>query len=53
MKDNKVIAAIDMGSAKVTTIIAQVNLNESSLEKSVNIVGVASVDSKGVRKGLL
>ena len=51
MKDNKVIAAIDMGSAKVTTIIAQVNLNESSLEKNVNIVGVASVDSKGVRKG--
>lgn len=40
------IAAIDVGSSKVTTLIA--NVNE---EERINVVGVASSESKGMRKG--
>lgn len=45
MKD-RVITGIDVGTAKITTIIA--SLKEEGL---VNIIGVATVDSKGLRKG--
>lgn len=45
------IAAIDLGSSKVATIIAQVSMDDLSFEKSVNVVGVASVESKGIKKG--
>lgn len=45
------IAAIDLGSNKVATIIAQVAMDEMSFEKSINVVGVASVESKGIKKG--
>ena len=47
MSKAKVIAGIDIGSSKVSTLIAQFNKEE----EKISIVGVSSVDSKGVRKG--
>jgi len=46
MAKNKVIVGIDVGTSKVATIVANVSDKE---EKS--IIGVASVPSKGIRKG--
>lgn len=51
MTKSKIISAIDLGSSKVTTLIAQVAIDPVSLESSINVIGVSSVDSKGVRKG--
>src|SRR3989344_4029661 len=51
MKDNKIIAAVDIGSSKITTLIARVGVNESSGDKSISIAGVSSSESRGVRKG--
>lgn len=45
MKD-RYIAAIDVGSSKITTLIANV-----SQEGRVNIIGASSVASRGLRKG--
>ncbi|MBI2327202.1 cell division protein FtsA [Candidatus Curtissbacteria bacterium] len=46
MSKDKVIVGIDVGSSKITTIIATIQ-NESQ----VNIIGVSSVPSRGLRKG--
>lgn len=51
MAKNKLIAAIELGSSKVTTLVAQTQLEPTTLESSLNIVGVSSVDSHGVKKG--
>lgn len=48
---NKIITGIELGSDKTTTIVAQVSQDESSLEQTINIIGVSSVDSKGIKKG--
>jgi cell division protein FtsA len=42
----KIIAGIDIGTSKLTTIISSVS--EDGL---VNVIGVANVESKGIRKG--
>src|SRR3990167_7504969 len=47
----RIIAAIDLGSSKIATLIAQVNVDATTFETSVNIVGAATSNSKGVRKG--
>lgn len=47
MNRNKVIAAIDVGSTKVSTIIGQ--LNEDG--ERINVVGASSIPSLGIRKG--
>ncbi len=47
----KIIASIDIGSSKITTLIAQVNTNQVTYENSVHVVGVATSPSKGVKKG--
>lgn len=47
MNRNKVIAAIDVGSTKVSTIIGQ--LNEDG--DRINVVGASSIPSLGIRKG--
>jgi len=44
MNKQKIIAGIDVGSSKITTIIA------SLLEEEVKIIGVSSIPSDGVRK---
>lgn len=53
MARTKIIAGIELGSSKVSTVIAQVQEELSTYEKTVNIVGVSSVLSKGVRKGVI
>lgn len=50
MAKSKIIAGIELGSSKITTIISQVGRDPTG-ETSVNIVGVAASDAKGVRKG--
>lgn len=44
--NKKIVAGIDIGTTKITTIIASV-----AEEGLVNIMGVASVSSRGIRKG--
>lgn len=48
MARQRIIAGIDIGSSKVATVIASVSEEE---EREVRVIGVASVPSKGVRKG--
>lgn len=45
MKD-RVVAGIDVGTSKITTVIASVKE-----EGPLNVIGVSTVDSKGLRKG--
>lgn len=49
MPRSNIIAGIDIGSSKISTIIAS-TLSEDQEEK-VRIIGVASSPSKGIRKG--
>lgn len=51
MSKPKVIAGIEVGSSKITTLIAQVSTDETMQETLVNIVGAASAESKGIKKG--
>ncbi|MCL4397590.1 cell division protein FtsA [Patescibacteria group bacterium] len=46
MAKDKIITAIDVGSSKITTIIAS-NIKEDKL----SVIGVSTVNSKGLRKG--
>lgn len=43
----KIVTGIDIGSSKITTIIAQV----SPTDEKFNIIGAASIPSAGLRKG--
>lgn len=45
MKDSNIVVGVDIGTAKISTIIAQVG------EDSVNIIGASEIQSRGVRKG--
>lgn len=47
MSKTRVVAGIDIGSSKIAALIAQYNEEEDK----ISVVGVASVPSKGVRKG--
>lgn len=51
MSKSKIISALELGSSKITTLISQVNVDPVSFETSVNVVGVSSVESSGIRKG--
>jgi len=51
MNKAKIISGIELGSSKVTTIIAQVVEDPTLMEKSVNVVGVATAPSRGIKKG--
>lgn len=51
MAKGKIISAIDLGSSKVSTLIAQLTVDQVNFENTVNIIGVSSVESKGVKKG--
>jgi len=50
MSKTRIIAGIELGSSKTATIIAQVQTDPVSFDNTINIVGVASIDSKGVKK---
>ncbi len=43
----RIITAIDIGSSKITSVIAQVKPEE----EKINVVGASTVPSKGIRKG--
>ena len=47
MAKDRIITGIDIGSSKVTTIIATVAQDSTS----VNVIGVSTIPSKGIRKG--
>ena len=51
MAKTRIVAGIELGSTKISTLIAQVNVEPTTFTTSINIVGVASVESKGIRKG--
>ena len=51
MSKNRIIAAIDIGSSKIATLVGQVVIDPVTFESSVNIVGATSTPSKGVKKG--
>src|SRR5260221_1791324 len=51
MSKNKIVAGIDIGSSKITTLIGQVVTDDITYENSISIVGVATSVSKGVKKG--
>jgi len=42
-----IVAGIDVGSSKIATIIAQHDLED----KKINVIGVSSIPSSGIRKG--
>jgi len=48
MAKNKVICALDIGSSKVATLVAQVREDD---ESRLHIVGAAAATSRGIRKG--
>ncbi len=51
MEKTRIIAGIELGSTKVATVIAQINIDPVSYERTVNIVGVATSESRGIKKG--
>lgn len=51
MSKTRIISGIELGSSKVATIVAQVIQDPTTYERVVNIVGVSSVESKGIKKG--
>src|SRR5260221_5465368 len=51
MSKNKIVAGIDIGSSKITTLIGQVVTDDITYENSISIVGVATSVSKGVKEG--
>lgn len=51
MTKNKIVSGIELGSSKVATVIAQIATEAVSLERQVNVIGVSSVESHGVKKG--
>lgn len=51
MAKSNIISAIDIGSSKIVTLVAQVNYDQITGDPSVNIIGVASTPSRGIKKG--
>ncbi len=51
MNKVKIISGIELGSSKITTLVAQVAEDPSVMENSINVVGAAAVPSKGIKKG--
>jgi cell division protein FtsA len=51
MNKPRIVAAIELGSSKITTLIAQVVTDPTSLETSINIAGASSSESRGIKKG--
>ncbi len=51
MSKPRIVAAIDMGSSKIATLVSQVISDPVTGETSVNIVGASQSESKGIKKG--
>lgn len=50
MTKDRVITAIELGSSKIVTVIAQCSQDDSGGSGGVSVVGVSSVESKGIKK---
>lgn len=48
---SKIVAAIEIGSSKVATLVGQISQDPVSMETSINVVGAASSESRGIKKG--
>lgn len=51
MSKSRNISVIDLGSSKITTLIGQTNFDEFGNEVSLNVIGLSSTDSRGIKKG--
>src|SRR3989344_4916719 len=51
MNKAKIISAIEIGSSKIATVIAQVLVDEVSLSRTINVIGVSTSESRGIKKG--
>src|SRR5688572_13500040 len=51
MSKARIVAAIEMGSTKIATLISQVASDPISGETSINIVGASTSPSRGIKKG--
>lgn len=51
MNKTKVVSAVDIGSSKTVALISQVSVDPATYETKINIVGAASSETKGVKKG--
>jgi cell division protein FtsA len=51
MSKTRIIAAIEVGSSKVATLIGHIDVDPVNMETSINVVGAASTESKGIKKG--
>lgn len=51
MSKSRIIAGIELGSTKIATLISQVVTDPVTMETSINIIGAASSDSRGIKKG--
>jgi len=51
MGKSRIVAAIDIGSGKIATLVGQVSADPVTGETSVNVVGAAASESRGIKKG--
>lgn len=51
MSKTKIIAAVELGSSKIATLVGQVAYDPVTMESAINIVGAASSESAGIKKG--
>jgi cell division protein FtsA len=51
MTKSRIVAVIDIGSCKIATLVGQVAVDPVTFEVSVNVVGAAAVESRGIKKG--
>jgi len=51
MGKSRIVAAIDIGSSKIATLVGQVVTDPITAETSINVVGAAASESKGIKKG--
>lgn len=51
MSKPRIVAAIDMGSSKIATLVSQVITDPVTGETSINVVGASQTESKGIKKG--
>jgi cell division protein FtsA len=51
MSKNRIVAGIELGSSKISTLISQVATDPITSEYNISILGVASVESRGIKKG--
>jgi cell division protein FtsA len=51
MNKSRIIAGVDMGSSKIATLVGQVIVDPALGETQINIVGAATSESRGIKKG--